>query len=217
MAPPLRAGQDRGPDGGPDGGRDEGPDEGRPPPGGREPPVPPAPGATLGFAGCLYVLMMAGALLWLGMRDRLAALPAAALGEHGLWPAAGTGLGAGLLGAAALASAARRSAALRRCEQRIAAVLGAMGEGSVLVLSLWSAVAEELFFRLAVQDALGLPAAVALYTLMNTGPGFWAWAPVAVLGALLFGGLVASGLGLLSATAAHAVINYLSLRRILPT
>lgn len=184
-----------------------------------EPPARPGPPPTrtaLAFAGCLYLAMLLVALLWLWQRDRLAALPHSALGEHGLWAAAGSGLLAGLLGAATLAGIARRSGAVRGCEQRIAAVLGHLDDRVVLLLSVWSALAEEFFFRLAVQDALGWPTAVALYVVLNTGPGFWSWAPVALGYGLLFGSLVHHGLGLLSAAAAHAVVNYLSLRRILP-
>jgi membrane protease YdiL (CAAX protease family) len=176
---------------------------------------PPA-AAVLSFAGCLYFAMLGAALLWLWQRERLSALPQVALGDHGLWAAAGSGLLAGLLGTAALAAASRTSAGVRACEQRIGVVLGAMGESAVIGLSTLSALAEEFFFRLAVQDALGLPVAVALYVVLNTGPGFWAWAPVALGFGLLFGSLVHWGLGLLSATVAHAVVNYLSLRRILP-
>jgi hypothetical protein len=177
---------------------------------------PPAPGAVLWAAGAVYTLLLLGALLWLWLRDRLPALPASALGEHGLWPAAAAGLGTGLLGAAGLAAAARRFAGLGRCERRIAAFLGAQRDGALLVLAMGSAVAEELFFRLAVQDALGPVAAVAIYVGMNTGPGFWPWLPVALVAAVAFTALVQCGLGLLSATVAHALINYLTLRRIAP-
>jgi membrane protease YdiL (CAAX protease family) len=180
------------------------------------PQQPPPLRATLAFAGCLYLVLLLAALAWLWQRERLAAVPASALGGHGLWVAAGSGLLAGLLGAGALALAARWSSRVRACEQRIAAVLGSLDDRLVLALSVYAAVAEEFFFRLAVQDAFGWPVAVALYVLLNTGPGFWSWAPVALGGGLVFGLMVESGLGLLSATAAHAVVNYLSLRRILP-
>jgi membrane protease YdiL (CAAX protease family) len=176
---------------------------------------PPA-GAVLSFAGCLYFAMIGAGALWLWQRERLAALPQAALGEHGLWVAAASGLSAGLLGSAVLALASRANAGVRACEQRIGAVLGTLRDAGLIALSMLSAVAEEFFFRLAVQDALGLPIAVALYVVLNTGPGFWSWAPVALGFGLLFGAMVDSGLGLLAATVAHAVVNYLSLRRILP-
>jgi membrane protease YdiL (CAAX protease family) len=171
--------------------------------------------AAVLYAGCLYVLLLAGAFSWLWVRDRLSQVHEQALGEHGLWAGAGAGLAVGLGGAFLIAWAARSFAALAAMERRIAAILGPMAEPQVLTLALCSAVAEEMFFRLAVQDAIGLVGAVACYALMNTGPGFWAFLPVAVVSGLAFGLLVQNGLGLLSATTAHALINYFSLRRIL--
>jgi membrane protease YdiL (CAAX protease family) len=180
----------------------------------RPPPAHEGRAAML-YAGCLWVLLLAGALLWLWARDRLPELQKQALGEHGLWASASAGLAVGLGGALAFARAARSFAAMRAMERRIAGILGPMAESQVLALALGSAVAEEIFFRLAVQDAIGLAGAVACYALMNTGPGFWAFLPVALVSGLAFGLLVQNGFGLLSATAAHALINYLSLRRIL--
>lgn len=181
-------------------------------------PEPPSDARTVHtFAGCLYSAMLVGAVLWLWWRDRTDALATAALGDHGLPVAIGAGLVGGLLGAWALNFASRHVAPLATIEQRIASTLGPLGETSILWLSLLGALAEEMFFRLAVQDLAGLTGSVALYTVMNTGPGFWAWAPVALLSALLFSGLVLGGCGLLAATTAHALMNYLTLRRILPS
>lgn len=183
-------------------------------------PVTPAPGSASGgpnlpFAGCLYALLLGGALLWLGLRDAIDELPRQAIGRHGILAASAAGLVAGLAATGALALAARWSAAVRRVELRIAGLLGAMDETRLCAFSLLAAVAEELFFRLAAQDALGPPLAVALYVVVNTGPGFLWWMPVALTAGVLFSGMVVLGFGLLSATAAHAIVNYLSLRRIL--
>jgi hypothetical protein len=171
---------------------------------------------AVSFAGCLYSMLVAGAILWLWLRDRLPALQSTAIGAHGLVASMAMGLGVGLLGAGALWGASRWSQAVRRLEQRVSGVLGPLTETQILLLSMWSAVAEEAFFRLAAQDSLGMPLAVAMFVGANTGPGFWAWAPFALVFGTAFSTMVATGFGLLSATAAHAVINYLSLRRILP-
>jgi hypothetical protein len=176
----------------------------------------PAPATVLWSAAFVYAAMTGGAWLWLHLRDRTGALAATALGEHGLWTAAGVGAAAGLLGAWSLSAVARRNGPVRSCEQRLARFIGAQSDRAALLLSLVSAIAEELTFRLAVQDALGPIAAVALYAALNTGPGFWPWLPVAVIAGALFSTLVVLGFGLLSATIAHALINYLTLRRILP-
>jgi len=178
--------------------------------------APPGSG-VLPLSGCLYLVLFGGGWFWLWQRQRLEAVPAMALGEHGLYASAAAGLSCGLLGAVLLGLLARRLTAVGRCEQRLAGLIGPLREHQIQVLAMLSAIAEEWFFRLAMQDALGMPIAVAIYGGLSTGPGLWAWAPVAGGAAAVFGGLVAGGFGLLSATVAHAVITYLSLRRILPS
>jgi hypothetical protein len=185
--------------------------DGQPPP---QPPAPVAPRALVPLAAIFYGAMLAGAWLWLWMRGRLARLTELALGDYGLFAAAGAGLGAGLLAAGALALLARRVPAVRACEARIAAVVGGLQDPQLLQLALLSAIGEEAFFRVAAQDEFGLPVAVAVYAALSTGPGFWAWAPIAAGAAALFGGLLCAGAGLLAATTAHAIATYLSLRRI---
>jgi hypothetical protein len=76
------------------------------------------------------------------------------------------------------------------------------------------AIAEELFFRLAVQDAFGLAGSVAIATAVNSCVGGWRWMPLALVHALALGAIVHFGLGLLGSTTANAVSNYLNLRRI---
>ncbi len=171
------------------------------------------PDVGLPVAGCLYLLMMAGGYWWLWLRDRQDAIAEAAIGAHGIWMSAGAGLLAGLVGTGGLALASRLPR-FGGAERKLAEVLGPLSDRQMLGISLVAAVAEEFFFRLAVQDAMGWPAAVAFYVVLNTGPGLWVWMPIALVSGLLFSGLVALGFGLLSATVAHAVINYLSLRRI---
>lgn len=173
--------------------------------------------AVLQIGGCLYTLLLLAALGWLALRDALGRVPALAIGEHGVLAGAAVGLGAGLGFAVLLSLASRLLPAVRAVESRMGGMLGDMTDAQVLGLSLLGAVAEEAFFRLAVLDALGLLWSVALFVLLNTGPGFWAWAPVALTMGLGFGGMVEAGFGLFSATLAHALINYLTLRRILPT
>ncbi len=172
-------------------------------------------GAVL-LAGCLYLLMVAGAVFWLWMRDDLGALAREALGTRGQWTALGAGLAAGLLGAAGIAGLSRYLSSFSALEGRVARLLGTMSDRQALWLSLSSAVGEELFFRLAVQQGLGFWWSVVLFTLLNTGPGLWAWSVVAFAMGLSFSAMVDWGFGLLSVTVAHALVTYLSLRRILP-
>jgi len=178
-------------------------------------PRPAAGGSIVLAGGCIYTLLLAAALLWLLVRQRLEILPEQAIGSHGLASAAGAGLAGGLLGALLLALAGRVFEPLRALEARIAALLGGLTDVQVLGLSLLGAVSEEVFFRLAVLDAMDLKWSVALFVVVNTGPGFWAWAPVALAMAVTFGVMVESGLGLLSVSVAHALLTYLTLRRVL--
>lgn len=175
------------------------------------------PAVVLTAAFAVYSLVAAAALLWLSARDRLDVLPKLALGERGLLFAAGSGLAVGLAAAAALAWAARRFSSVRRCEDEAASAIGGLPDGAMVAFALLAAVAEELLFRVAVQDALGVIAAVACYGAVNTGPRRWVWLPIALVLAAAFSALLALGCGLLSAAIAHALVNYLSLRRILPT
>jgi membrane protease YdiL (CAAX protease family) len=84
-----------------------------------------------------------------------------------------------------------------------------------LLFLVLSAIAEEVFFRLAVQDALGLAGSVAVYVLLNSSVGGVGVIPYTFVHALGLGLLVQQGFGLLGSTTAHAIMNYLSLRRIL--
>src|SRR5215831_7903365 len=94
----------------------------QPPPGPPASPAPVAPRALVPLAAVFYGAMLAGAWLWLSMRGRLGRLTELALGDYGLFAAAGAGLGAGVLAAAALALLSRRVPAVRACEARIATV-----------------------------------------------------------------------------------------------
>jgi membrane protease YdiL (CAAX protease family) len=62
-------------------------------------------------------------------------------------------------------------------------------------------------------DVAGIWLSAALFALLHSGRGLWAWASAAFLFGLLFGAMVENGFGLLSVTVAHALVNYLSLVR----
>lgn len=171
------------------------------------------PKALLLGAGCTYTLLLFGALLWLALRDRLQALPQVAIGEHGLFASAVAGLAVGLAGHGLLGIVARRSPAVRELEERTGQLLVGMSEAGGFAFVLITALIEELFFRLAVQDALGLIGSVAAYVLLSISAGRTV-VLLAATHALCLGALVQFGFGLYASTTAHAVTNYLSLRRI---
>jgi hypothetical protein len=172
------------------------------------------PRVVLGAGALLYTAMTALALGWLWVRDRIEILPAQAVGRHGPWLAAGLGLLIGWCGAMAFAVLARRVQRFRAYAASTRRVFTAVSEISSIAFLLLGAVAEELLFRLAVQDAIGLFGSVAVYVLLHMGIGGPWVLPVSLLHGLALGLLVHQGFGLLSSTTANAIMNYLSLRRI---
>lgn len=168
------------------------------------------------FAGgvCFYVLLGAAGLVWMAMRDRLSALPDLAIGEHGPWLASLVGLGAGLLLALSCGQLARHSREMRAADVLLRRTFVGMGESATLTLVLLGAVAEELFLRMAVQDASGLLGSVATFTLVSMALGRPRLVLLALLHATMLGTIVQLGFGLLGSTTANAIMNHLNLRRL---
>ena len=174
----------------------------------------PEPRFVLGVGLAVYVLLAAAAMGWLWWRQRLDTVVTRAIGDHGPWLAAGTGLCAGIVLVRAFALTCARSPRGREYEALIRRTFAGTGDTAVALFVLVSATAEELFFRLAVQDAIGVVGTVAIATAVNSCVGGWRWLPFAVVHALSLGAIVHFGLGLLGSTTANAVSNYLNLRRI---
>lgn len=176
-------------------------------------PEDPRTSATL--AGCLYLVLGGSAWLWLWARERLAALPERAIGTFGLPADLAMGIGVGVVGALLVGRLGRGRPFVDQLERQVRTLFVPMSEAAMLILVLVGALAEELFFRLAAQDALGLPGAVAVYAFVNSSTAGWRWLPISLVHALVFGALFEAGFGLLGTTAANAILNHLSLRRIL--
>ena len=178
------------------------------------PPDEVGPGQMMATGMATYAFMVAAAVGWLGYRERLDQLPEQALGCHGPWLAAGVGLGAGLLMFAGLAWLSKRLQVLRELDAMVAKTFRASSEATTLAFVLCGAIAEELLFRLAAQDALGLFGSVALYSLLYSSFGGWRWLLFMAPHALLLGLLMHFGFGLLASTTANAIMNHLNLRRL---
>lgn len=177
----------------------------------------PTPRTSLAFGSVLYVVMLGLAFVWLWIRDREAEFGRLAIGEHGPWIASGVGLATGWLGAMALRWFGPFSKSLHEVERLTAELFRRVRDTEAVLFLLVAALAEEVFFRLAVQDAFGLVGSVAAYVLLNSSVGGLGVVPFTALHALAMGLLVQQGFGLLASTTAHAIMNYLSLRRILCT
>ena len=176
-------------------------------------PEEPTPGVVLAAGVVVYGAMGSAGLFWLWLRDRFDVLAERAIGQHGPFAAAGVGLCAGLIGAVALWALARRYRGIREIAAVGQRMFSRAGEGVSIAFVLISAVAEELFFRLAVQDAFGLIGSVAVYMLVNSSVGGIRWLGFTFVHALVLGTIVDQGFGLLGSTSAHAIVNYLTLRR----
>ena len=128
--------------------------------------------------------------------------------------AGGLALAAALLGLWALGR--RLFSSGREIEVEIARLLGPLSREEALALALLSGVAEEVFFRGALQAWLGwLPAAVA-FGLLHVGPRkvFRIWTAFALAAGVLFGLWVELRGALGAPILAHVLVNGVQLARL---
>jgi membrane protease YdiL (CAAX protease family) len=109
---------------------------------------------------------------------------------------------------------ARRTRAGQALAERLAGILGPLSGKSALVLALASGVAEEAFFRGALQPRVGLLAASLLFGLAHLVPRreLAPWAAGAALAGLLLGALFDHTGNLLAPALAHVLLNAVNLR-----
>jgi membrane protease YdiL (CAAX protease family) len=169
-------------------------------------------GAAVGFYAALGLV----AVLW-------------RLWIDGVWPLAPTGVAPGdavrpaaalILGAAAGAGIVvgtrwwtRSLASGERLARAMAALLGPLSTRDVVALALASGLAEEAFFRGALQPRVGWLAASLLFGLAHLVPRreWLPWAGFAALAGLLFGALFELSGSLVAPAAAHALVNGVNL------
>jgi uncharacterized protein len=100
--------------------------------------------------------------------------------------------------------------ALRAIAEELAPrLVDGAGRGSLLLVSLFSGVGEEVFFRGAVQPEFGLVAASVLFGIVHVGPDrrYLVWTLWAIAAGFLFGVLYDVSGGLLAPMLAHAAHN----------
>ena len=172
--------------------------------------------ALLPLAAGFYLLLGTAGVVWIGLHREgplplsLFLRPATLAGDLLLGGAAGGAL-------LALWAAARRWLPLaRRLERRLAAALAGTTRQEALALAVLSALAEEVFFRGAVQGAFGLWPAALLFALLHSGPkrDLALWGLFALAAGLAFGALAAARGALAPAVTAHFVVNAVGLRRL---
>jgi membrane protease YdiL (CAAX protease family) len=170
---------------------------------------------TAWLAMLFYIVVLGLGSLWIELRDAWPAAWRAIAGEWGVvWSVAGALSIA--LPVILISGWSRRFAPVRAFEAEMRGALGHLRDGDILVLALSSAVAEEMFFRVAMQQAVGLWITALTFAAVHSGRGARLLFGTLFAGALgcLFGALVAKGSGLLTVTLAHALINYWNLGRI---
>ena len=163
-----------------------------------------------------YGLLFAAALLWARLEARPLALVPSSSSPQGvqwvrdLW--LGLAVGAALVLASRALTAA--SAAGRALADALALLLGRPGPGACVVLAVASGVAEEAFFRGALQPRVGLVAASLIFALAHFVPrrAFLPWPAFAFAAGLSFGALFEATGNLLAPMLAHACVNALNLR-----
>jgi CAAX protease family protein len=173
---------------------------------------PPA-GRFYRLAWIFYLVLAIAGLVWIGLAGAGPIPLRLFVNLHG-WPLdLALGAGAGLLLVAVWRLGRRFVPAARELNDLIAKLLAGLTRADALGLALLSGFAEELFFRGAVQGALGWIPATLLFGLLHTGPGrpFRLWTLFALAAGFLFAGLVLWRGNLLPAIVGHALVNAINL------
>jgi len=185
----------------------------RPDAGGPASPVGEAdPARLVGVAIVFYGLLFAAALLWAWLEGRPLALRSPGLEVP--WLRDGS---LGLATAAALVAVSRALTAAtsvgRALADALARVLGRPGLGVCLALAAISGIAEEAFFRGALQPRVGLVFASALFAAAHFAPRreFLPWPFFAFAAGLAFGALFDATGNLVAPVVAHAGVNAVNL------
>ena len=160
---------------------------------------------ALAAAAVAWRLWVDGVLPWRASRDA-ALLP--------LWLRLGLGVGAGLALVAASRFATERTRTGRALADELSALIGPLSQRRALGFALASGLAEEAFFRGALQPRVGLLAATVLFAAAHyvPRPGLRVWSLFALAAGGLFGALFETTGDLLAPAVAHAVVNGLNLR-----
>jgi hypothetical protein len=164
-------------------------------------------------ATVVYGIFVALAVVWLYLRDRSEVLPERAIGDFGAFVSLAIGAGVGGALSLAILWLGRYLAPFRALEARLGEAVGPLTESEILLIAMTSAIGEELLFRGALQDWVGPYFTALVFGLLHTGPGLKLWGVSAGVMGLCFGLMVESRCGLLSVIVAHALVNFISLRR----
>ncbi len=175
----------------------------------------PAQSDLFRFAWFFYLFLAVAGAVWLGFQR--GAIPLELFFDAGSWwldLAWGLGLATALI---VLWAAARRwTKSAQELEVRISETLGPFERSDAIALAFLSGIAEEIFFRGALQAAWGWFTAAILFALLHTGPGkeYRQWTVFAAVAGLALGGVTLYTGNLLAPIAAHITVNAVGLTRI---
>ena len=185
----------------------------------RRPATPSGHGHVRAFAWAFYLVLLLVGLLWCYARTGRWLPESLAGGDTWMSLALGTGTAAIVI----LVSLAlvRRIASMRWFAEEIRRLLGPIDTGTALHLALASGIAEEVFFRGAVQPVLGYVGTSLAFGLIHIGPDrrFLSWTLFAVAMGFALGGMLELTGSLAGPVIAHVGVNFVNLRHIgrLPT
>jgi membrane protease YdiL (CAAX protease family) len=171
--------------------------------------------SLLRVALLFYAVMLCAALLWAALSGEPLFYASQVWRERGArpWRDLGAGLLAGALVIVASREFTRRTRWGAELARALADALGPLSPASCAVLALASGIAEEAFFRGALQPRVGLVAASLIFGLAHFVPRreLLPWAGFSVAAGFLLGALFAATGNLLAPIAAHALVNGVNL------
>jgi len=184
-------------------------------PSGGEAPRP-SPERLVRLALGFYAVLLALAVAWrCGLQGEPLWRASAAVQVHGLRDGL-LGLLAGAVVIGLSSQLTRRTRAGERLARALAEALGPLGPGQAWLLAGVSGVAEEAFFRGALQPAVGLVLASVLFAAAHFVPRreMWLWSVFSLGAGLLLGGLYEATGSLLAPITTHVVVNGVNLNRL---
>ncbi len=169
-------------------------------------------GANLRILVLFYLVVVAAGLGLVAYFDLWEGITPPPLEPDSLYPLA-VGLGVGLAMVVVCRLLARWLPAVRKLEEGFRGLLGPMTLWEVLLAAAASGVAEEIFFRGALQPLLGLWVTSAIFALLHLGPSeaFKVWPVMAFVAGVLLGGLFEWSGSVWPSVLAHAAVNFVNL------
>lgn len=181
-----------------------------------EPEISVSPTRVVRAGLSFYAVMMAVALVWrMGFYGEPILFVSTFDESAGVNLLVDLGLGLGAGGGLVAVSffAVDRTRWGREMAVELASALGPIGVPNAVLLAFASGMAEEMFFRGALQPRVGLVAASLLFALLHFLPrrALWPWTVFALAAGLLFGGLFQWTGNLIAPVTAHIVVNAVNL------